>query len=112
MLLQLIQYAYIPCAYGVLLDRHIYETLPIMTEKTKRNYSTPVGTFEAQLGRRLKELRLERTALSQEKFAYSIDMDRTYYASLERGLHTLSVTKLKSIAGGLGLSMSEVLQGL
>lgn len=35
-----------------------------------------------QLGDRIKELRKE-TGLSQEKFALKIDMDRTYFATVE-----------------------------
>ena len=36
------------------------------------------------LGERIKELR-SKTGLSQEKFALSIEMDRTYFASVEAG---------------------------
>ncbi|BDR53682.1 hypothetical protein KIM372_15890 [Bombiscardovia nodaiensis] len=72
----------------------------------------PVGDFEIAIGKRLRELRMQRTGLSQEKFAYSIDMDRTYYAALERGLHTLSISKLRTIAKGLQMTMSEVLEGM
>ncbi|WP_202169055.1 helix-turn-helix domain-containing protein [Helicobacter pylori] len=35
-------------------------------------------------GTAIRHLR-EKTGLSQEKFALSIDMDRTYYASVENG---------------------------
>ena len=37
-----------------------------------------------KLGKRIKELRIQ-TGLSQEKFALKIDMDRTYFASVEAG---------------------------
>lgn len=40
--------------------------------------------FLFDLGNRLKELRL-KSGLSQEKFALKIEMDRTYYASVEAG---------------------------
>lgn len=35
---------------------------------------------QKQVGVRLKALRKEKTGLSQEKFAYSIGVDRAYYA--------------------------------
>ena len=37
-----------------------------------------------KLGQRIKEKRLQ-LGLSQEKFALSINMDRTYFASVEKG---------------------------
>ena len=42
-----------------------------------------------KFGRRVRELRQE-TGLSQEKFALKIDMDRTYFASVETGKRNVS----------------------
>jgi len=63
------------------------------------------------LGQRIKELRLA-TGLSQEKFALSISMDRTYFASVEAGKRNISIVNIKKIADGLGVSLSELFQGL
>jgi len=63
------------------------------------------------LGQRIKELRLA-TGLSQEKFALSISMDRTYFASVEAGKRNISIVNIKKIADGLGVSLSELFQGM
>lgn len=61
-----------------------------------------------RLGKRLKYLRKSKTSLSQEAFAFSIDMDRTYYASVENGKRNISILNLEKIANGFGVSMSEL----
>lgn len=63
------------------------------------------------LGDRIRELR-NKTGLSQEKFALSIGMDRTYFASVEAGRRNISICNLKKIADGLGVSLSELFHGL
>ena len=50
-----------------------------------------------QLGDRIKELRKE-TGLSQEKFALKIDMDRTYFATVESGKRNISLQNIEKIA--------------
>ncbi len=64
-----------------------------------------------ELGERIRELR-NKTGLSQEKFALSIGMDRTYFASVEAGRRNISVCNIKKIADGLGVSLSELFEGL
>lgn len=68
--------------------------------------------FQQALGKRIKSLRLERTSLSQEKFAYQAGIDRTYYASIEQGKHAPTINLLRKIASSLGLTLSELLEGL
>ena len=46
------------------------------------------------LGNRIRELRLQ-AGLSQEKFALKIDMDRTYYASVESGKRNIAIVNIK-----------------
>ncbi len=67
--------------------------------------------IKENFGKRLKSLRL-KTGLSQEKFALSIDMDRTYYASVESGKRNISICNIKKIADGLNISLSELFKGL
>ena len=55
----------------------------------------------------LKKLR-EETGLSQEKFALSIGMDRTYYASVEAGKRNISLQNICKIAKGFDLSVSAL----
>ena len=49
-----------------------------------------------QLGERIKELR-KKTGLSQEKFALKIDMDRTYFATVELGKRNISLQNIEKI---------------
>lgn len=63
------------------------------------------------LGDRIKELR-QKTGLSQEKFALKIEMDRTYFASVEAGRRNIAIVNIKKIADGLGVSLSELFEGL
>lgn len=64
-----------------------------------------------KFGNRVRELRHERN-LSQEKFALKIDMDRTYFASIESGKRNLSINNIYKIANGLGISMEELFKGV
>lgn len=63
------------------------------------------------LGQRIKELR-NKTGDSQEKFALKINMDRTYYSSVESGKRNVSICNIKKIADGLGVSLHELFLGL
>lgn len=64
-----------------------------------------------KLGKRIKELR-QKTGLSQEKFALKIGMDRTYFASVEAGKRNIAINNIKKIAEGLGVSLSELFEGI
>ena len=64
------------------------------------------------LGKRLKEKKKKKTGLSQERFALKIDMDRTYYASVEAGKRNISIINIKKIADGMGVSLSALFEGL
>lgn len=63
------------------------------------------------LGNRIRELR-QKTGLSQEKFALKIEMDRTYFASVEAGKRNIAIVNIKKIADGLGVSLCELFEGL
>ena len=64
-----------------------------------------------KLGVRIRALR-NQIGVSQEKFALSINMDRTYYASVEAGKRNISICNIKKIADGLNVSLSELFEGL
>ncbi len=51
----------------------------------------------------------EKQHLSQEKFALSICMDRTYYASVEAGRRNISIQNIKKISDGFRISISQLL---
>lgn len=60
-----------------------------------------------RVGLRIKELRAG-LGLSQEAFAYSIEMSRTYFAEVETGKRNVSIENIERIAGGLGVSLREL----
>ena len=62
-------------------------------------------------GLKVQQLRKEK-GLSQEKFALSIDMDRTYFASVEAGKRNIAIKNIQKIADGLGVSLSELFENL
>ena len=64
-----------------------------------------------KFGLRIKELRTSM-GISQEKFALSIEMDRTYLASVESGKRNISLNNIEKIANGLGISLEELFKGV
>jgi transcriptional regulator with XRE-family HTH domain len=62
------------------------------------------------LGRRIRELRLER-GWSQEKFSEICDVHRTWMGQIERGKN-ISVNTLANIADGLGVTLSTLFEGV
>ncbi len=63
------------------------------------------------LGHRIRELRKAK-GLSQENLALRIEMDRTYYTSVELGKRNISLLNLQKIANGLDVTLSELFQGI
>ena len=63
--------------------------------------------IKVKLGAKLKQLRKDKN-LSQEKFALSIDMDRTYYASVESGKRNVSLDNLYKICHVTSSSLRSV----
>ena len=63
--------------------------------------------IQQAFGQRIQALRKEQ-GLSQERFALIIEMDRTYYASVEAAKRNISLVNIKKIADGLGVSLSEL----
>lgn len=68
-------------------------------------------SIQKEFGTRIQSLRKERN-LSQEKFALLIDMDRTYYASVEAGKRNISICNIKKIADGLEISIADLFSGI
>ena len=64
-------------------------------------------SIQKAFGMGLRELRA-KTGLSQEKFALKINMDRTYYASVESGRRNISIENIEKIAKGLDVSLAEL----
>lgn len=62
----------------------------------QRDFGQAIKSFRQDLG------------ISQEKFALSIGMDRTYYASVENGRRNISLQNIEKIAVGLNLPISAI----
>jgi transcriptional regulator with XRE-family HTH domain len=59
-----------------------------------------------KIGIRLKELRNEK-GLSQEKFSYVCELDRTYIASIEQGKRNVSVANIEKISKAFEMSIFD-----
>ncbi len=64
-----------------------------------------------RFGARLREKRTN-LGLSQEAFADSCGLDRTYISGIERGKRNVSLLNIETIAKALGVTVSELTQGL
>lgn len=62
--------------------------------------------LKKKIGIRLRELRISK-GLSQEKFSFECELDRTYIASIEQGKRNVSAVNIEKIAKALGLSVSD-----
>lgn len=62
-------------------------------------------------GTRCKALRND-LGMSQEAFANSIDMDRSYYASIETGMRNVTIRNMKKIAAGFEITLSELVEDI
>jgi len=63
------------------------------------------------LGEKIRKIRMEK-GFSQEKFALSIGMDRTYFASVEAGKRNISLLNIEKIAKGFSISLEELFKDL
>ena len=70
-----------------------------------------VHTIQEQFGLRVRELRRAQ-GLSQEAFADRCGLDRTYIGGIERGERNVSLKNIGVIAKSLGISISELMQGV
>jgi transcriptional regulator with XRE-family HTH domain len=68
------------------------------------------GNLQRTVGQNLRRIRRER-GLSQEKFADTLGVHRTYMGGLERGERNLTLKSLERIAAVLGIDPLELLAG-
>ena len=67
--------------------------------------------IQKSFGKKVQELRKQK-GISQEKFALSIDMDRTYLASVEAGKRNIAIKNIKKISDGLDISLSQLFEDI
>lgn len=67
-------------------------------------------TVAQRVGRAMRNQRND-LGLSQDAFADSIQMHRAYYSAIERGEKNITLETLRRVAVGLGVAMSQLLEG-
>jgi transcriptional regulator with XRE-family HTH domain len=67
--------------------------------------------IKSKVGKKIKEVR-ELASMSQKDLAYSADLDRSYIASVENGQRNISIVNLEKIANALGITLSELFNGI
>jgi transcriptional regulator with XRE-family HTH domain len=76
-----------------------------VADRSKKMHST---TIIACFGASVRKLRFSR-GFTQEELAERADLHRSYLADLERGTRNPTLRTIKKLAGGLGISMSDLL---
>ena len=59
------------------------------------------------IGNRIKELRINKLNLSEEKFAEILNMNQNYLYEVETGSQDISVNELIFVCSKLGVSLNE-----
>ena len=63
----------------------------------------------ARFGRKLREIRLQKGGVSQEKLAELAGLHRTYVSSVERGERNISLVNIEKLAAALGITLAELM---
>lgn len=64
-------------------------------------------TIQEKIGKRITQLRKEKIKLSQQKFAYEADIERSFLTHIEKGRKNISVGTLERIFTALGVSFKD-----
>lgn len=64
-----------------------------------------------KFGKRVRALRLDR-GWTQEELAHRSGLNRSYMSEVERGISDVSLSTLQKISKTLGISLSELLNGI
>lgn len=62
--------------------------------------------IQKQVGLRIKEIR-HKKKLSQEECSFNVELDRTYWSSVERGLRNISINNLYKICLSFDMSLKD-----
>jgi transcriptional regulator with XRE-family HTH domain len=73
----------------------------------RRPASAPA--YLAAFGRAVRRQR-EKLGLSQEKFAFEVDLDRTYISGIERGIRNPTLGTILRLTTALGMHPSALLR--
>ena len=70
-----------------------------------------MATIKKVFGNKIRLLRTKQN-LSQERFALKIEMDRSYYASVENEKRNISLENIYKIAKGLGVKLEDLFRSV
>lgn len=71
--------------------------------------TTGAAAYLAALGQAVRRNR-QKTGLSQEQFAFEVELDRTYVSGIERGVRNPTVATLLRLTKALGVAPSALLR--
>lgn len=60
-----------------------------------------------KIGRRIRDLRIDRLKMSQNEFARFLNVDRTYLSRVELGKQNITIDTLEMFCNKLNISFSE-----
>lgn len=60
-------------------------------------------------GQKVRQIRLSKSNMSQEKLAFECDLHRTYISDIERGTRNVSLDNIEKIAKALGVQPKDLL---
>lgn len=63
--------------------------------------------IQEKIGKRIAHFRKEKKKLSQQKFAYEADIERSFLTHIEKGRKNISVGTLERILEGLNVSFKD-----
>jgi transcriptional regulator with XRE-family HTH domain len=64
-------------------------------------------TIQEKIGKRITQLRKDKMKLSQQKFAYEADIERSFLTHIEKGNKNISVGTLERVITALEISFQE-----
>lgn len=68
-------------------------------------------TINTKFGKRVREVRMN-LGLSQEELGFKSGLHRTYISDIERGVKNPTIVTIDTLAKALGMSISELLEGI
>ena len=64
--------------------------------------------IQRKLGKRIRELRLQKNITSQMALGYKAKIDRTYIGGVERGERNISIQNIEKVARALDVTIQEL----
>ncbi|TYR81187.1 helix-turn-helix transcriptional regulator [Priestia megaterium] len=66
------------------------------------------NNIRSLFGQKVRQIRLSKNNLSQEKLAFECDLHRTYISDIERGTRNVSLENIEKIAKALNVQPKDL----